>query len=137
MYVGIILAIIGASIYFYHMIRDIIWDKGNFTLALALLTLFMFPGMFLVMFAFNPPSCVDASNSVSVNGENILFKDYQLKDNNLIIPTHYYKEESWVNTWEYCGSPITVVMPNGYNLTINNRTSDTESQKPYIIGGCK
>ena len=70
-----------------------------------------------------------------VDGEHLYFSNYTLQDNLLAIPAHYYKKMGFINSWELCDSPLTISIPEGYDLKINDRTP---APRPHIVsGGCQ
>ena len=67
-----------------------------------------------------------------VKGQELIFDKYSYDGDNIVVPTHYQHNLLWVNYWQYCESPITIV-PNGVIIDINLRNPP----EPYIIGGCQ
>ena len=137
MWLGIILIALGVAEYFSFMVLDIIKGTGHFVLAIVLSIIAIGGGLLLVPFSSNMPTYTDVPYSVDIDGREICFKDYQREGNNILIPTHYYVEESWINSWEYCDTPIKIIVAEGSILLIEERILQTEPPKPYIVGGCK
>ena len=71
---------------------------------------------------------------VRIGGRDLYFNSYQLGENKIEIPAHYYIDETWAKIYKYCDEPITIVVPEGQTVEI----TDLRPQPvPYIVGGCK
>jgi hypothetical protein len=67
------------------------------------------------------------------NQPSIYFQDYSFDGDNIVIPTHHYIEYSWINSWKYCNTPITVIVPKGMSVSIKGGLKG----KIHIVGGCQ
>ena len=66
------------------------------------------------------------------NSPRIYFSEYFHEGDNIVIPNHCYVEYSWINSWKYCNTPITVIVPKGVSVPIEGGV-----KRVYIVGGCQ
>ena len=88
--------------------------------------------MILSLAPLNYPSSRDAPYNTTVDGQELYFSNYTIKDSTLDIPTHYYRKTGFINSWELCDNPITIAYSDGNaQKYISARTPDD----PYIKTG--
>jgi hypothetical protein len=134
MYIGIVCLILALGMYIIMAVRDILWDKSPRTWMAVFTIIFGFVGIIsFILPSFYCPKVTEAPYSIDI-GSRLYFKDYKWAENGIVIPSHYYRQYSWVDTWEYCDTPITIVVPEGQKVIINDLRPQA---RPYIIGGCK
>lgn len=92
------------------------------------------------------PSPDSAKYEVTIEGQRIIFDNYRLSDDEIIIPSHYYSRHSWINSWEYSETPLTIVVPDGNSKPLIGeryivsrcgeiQTSYPKPSAPYISSG--
>jgi hypothetical protein len=100
---------------------------------LAALPVFMIGGTC----AYDKPIDKDMPYYIGENelSKTIDFSEYAYDGNNIKIPAYYYVEYGWVNSWKYCETPITVVVPKGKSVKIKEWVPKSDD-KIRIVGGC-
>lgn len=125
--IGVIIAILA-----------IIAGRGEENIVALIAMILMLFGVIGGLFMVSPldyPSYTIAPYHTVADGQGLAFDNYTKTDDYLYIPTHYYRKTGFVNSWEYCESPIKIEIPEGYNLVIDDITP---SPVPHIVeGGCK
>jgi hypothetical protein len=87
---------------------------------------------FFVFYSFNEPDILNYS--INVENKRIYCNEYQMEGRNIKIPAYYVFENIWYNHYDYCGFPITIVVPEGQVVDIVDLRPIV---KPYIVGGCE
>lgn len=126
MFLGISLIIIG------FVMGIIMLRKGHDSLYFAFTMGCSIIGALFMFYTFNPP--LDARYSVNIGAER-RFSNYSYVNGDIVIPSHYISDQSWINTWKYCDSQITIVVPE--NQTVEIREINNMAKMPYIVGECK
>jgi hypothetical protein len=140
MWLGILLFILAFVIGYilYHLFGGI---------AVVVTIILLICATIALAWQLNTPTYAQAEYSVFVQGQTFYCNDYTdtWGDNNtgllvgisdhlphrISIPNHYYLKNGWLNSWEYCTNPLTIITPAGSNLFITTRTPDN----PYILSG--
>lgn len=98
----------------------------------------------LCCYASGVPSPDSAKYEVAIDGQGIIFDNYQLSGDEITIPSHYYVKHSWINSWKYTNAPLVIVSPTGNcklpigERYISNPCGDIQTSyppKPYILSG--
>jgi hypothetical protein len=99
----------------------------------------------LCSYASALPSPDIAKYEMRIEDTSILFDAYQDKDDKIAIPSHYYVKTSWVNSWNYCETPLIIAIPSSNNRPMIGERYSThcgdisttykELPSPYIEDG--
>jgi len=134
MIIGIIMAVLGLTLCIVASIKD--WGP---VVGIGLAAAICIGGVLgFAIKVYDEPSISEAHYSTVVDATPIYFDNYTMSTGEIKIPSHYYAEYSWINTWEYCNAPIVVVIPEVAQVVIKDRNIEgITPTKPYIVGGCK
>ena len=148
MILGVLLVVIG---FLMLVFLGLFWDRLGFGLFMMLC--FVVGGAVLMSGPLTGPDYQKAPYSVTVEGQQFYFGDYDrhteqktttvlgmlVMDFNevIVIPSHFYKKVGFINSWEFCDTPMKIEIQYGSDLIIKNHTPKPKPV-PYIVEkGCK
>jgi hypothetical protein len=91
----------------------------------------VFVGTMLNFIELDTPRYAQAHYYTSIGNDKVLFTDYQINSEQLIIPAHYYLKHDWLNSWVYCEESLIIRCSDNAQSHVWPRPADA----PYIEHG--